>query len=162
MKNICSLSLLFFGLFLPAYTAAQTGAELQVKTDIVEIQLENHAERTWIDPNTKLMWAGKDNGSNVTWQQAADYCKNLRLGGYSNWRLPELSELATMHDPEYSRSRKHVIGDIRITGVGYWSNTPGSDSERAMDFVFGVGLRHDNSRNDSEGLRALCVRPSQE
>ncbi len=40
------------------------------------------------DPATGLMWAGKDNGSNLTWSEAQTYCGDLRLAGYSKWRLP--------------------------------------------------------------------------
>jgi hypothetical protein len=42
----------------------------------------------WVDPSTGLMWAGKDNGEDVNWQAATTYCQGLRLGGYSDWRLP--------------------------------------------------------------------------
>ena|ERR1700694_4252073 len=120
------------------------------------------AAPTWTDPDTGLTWAGKDNGSNLTWQQAVSYCNSLTVGNYRNWRLPEISELAGIYDPAFDRRRQHVIGGIRITGVGYWSNTAGDDSEQALDFVFVGGLRHSNFRDNSEGLRALCVRPSGE
>lgn len=35
---------------------------------------------TWTDPATGLMWTRKDNGSDVTWQQAVNYCKYLTVG----------------------------------------------------------------------------------
>ena len=47
----------------------------------------------WTDPATGLTWAKKDNGSDATWSQADDYCRNLRLGGRLDWRLPTIDEL---------------------------------------------------------------------
>ena len=34
-----------------------------------------------------------------TWYDAARFCSSLRLGGYSDWRLPELDELQGIRDP---------------------------------------------------------------
>jgi len=33
----------------------------------------------WIDLSTVLMWAGKDNGKDVSWKAAMSYCHDLRL-----------------------------------------------------------------------------------
>ena len=32
----------------------------------------------WVDPSTSLMWAGKDNGKDVSWNKAMKYCRDLR------------------------------------------------------------------------------------
>jgi hypothetical protein len=48
-----------------------------------------------VDNITNLMWSRKTLGK-MTWQGAVDYCKNLKLGGYSDWRLPTLEELKTL------------------------------------------------------------------
>lgn len=71
-----------------------------------EAQAQNERELTratqireyWVDSSTKLMWAGRDNGLPVTWHKAASYCRNLRLAGYSDWRLATLDELASLVD----------------------------------------------------------------
>jgi len=36
---------------------------------------------TVLDTKTNLMWAAKDNGSNINWQGAKSYCENYRGGG---------------------------------------------------------------------------------
>lgn len=57
---------------------------------------ETQVRGYWVDPPTGLMWAGKDNGKDVTWGKAVKYCRDLRLAGYSNWRLATLDELASL------------------------------------------------------------------
>ncbi|HEX3154952.1 MAG TPA: DUF1566 domain-containing protein [Candidatus Angelobacter sp.] len=53
---------------------------------------------TWVDPSTGLMWAGKDNGRDVTCKKAVKYCSDLRLAGNSDWRLASLGELEGIYD----------------------------------------------------------------
>jgi hypothetical protein len=60
--------------------------------------LETRSRGFWIDPTSKLMWEGRDNGIAVTWHKAASYCRDLRLAGYSDWRLATLDELASPVD----------------------------------------------------------------
>ncbi|MCI5178254.1 MAG: DUF1566 domain-containing protein [Candidatus Electrothrix sp. AW3_4] len=47
------------------------------------------------------MWNGRewqrcDDGNTYLWQEAKDYCENLVLGGYSDWRLPTKDELKSL------------------------------------------------------------------
>jgi hypothetical protein len=50
---------------------------------------------TVLDTSTNLMWAAKDNGSNINW---ADAESNYRGGGYTDWRMPTQDELAGLYD----------------------------------------------------------------
>ena len=47
---------------------------------------DNQEKAIWVDPSTGLMWAGKDNGKDVSWRAAMKYCHDLRLNGYSDGR----------------------------------------------------------------------------
>jgi hypothetical protein len=51
------------------------------------------------DTQTGLMWAPAPD-RDVNWEQADEYVKNLILGGYSDWRLPKLSELRSLYQQE--------------------------------------------------------------
>lgn len=53
---------------------------------------------TVLDRKTNLMWAARDNGSNINWQGAKNYCENYRGGGYTDWRMPTQNELAGLYD----------------------------------------------------------------
>jgi serine/threonine protein kinase len=111
----------------------------------------------WTDPATGLTWAKKDNGSNVGWQQATDYCHNLQLADHSDWRLPTIDELAVIYNETQNVDGRHVKGGIQMTGWWGWSNTAGNTSEEAWGFNFGDGLRVSVRLGASGDGRALCV-----
>jgi hypothetical protein len=96
---------------------------------------ETQARGYWVDPSAGLAWAGKDNGKDVTWHKAVSYCRNLRLAGYSDWRLATLDELASLVDESAATSERvgntetfyvnvgrHVRGNLSLTGDPWSSN----------------------------------------
>lgn len=131
----------------------------------------------WVDPSTGLMWAGKDNGQDITWKKAVKYCRDLRLAGNADWRLATLGELEDIYDknanapgragpPAKSRPFTwHVKGNLFLTGH-QWSSTQleddrGHPSGYAPDFNFNEGrvFNGDEITFDTN-KRALCVRDS--
>jgi hypothetical protein len=51
----------------------------------------------WTDPSTGLMWQDPyDNGYFSCSSDAPAYCAHLTLGGYSDWRMPDINELRTL------------------------------------------------------------------
>ena len=60
----------------------------------------SRAEGIFEDEETGLMWKRNDNGKNTDWHGANEYAKSLKLGGYTDWRLPTIEELETLYDPE--------------------------------------------------------------
>jgi formylglycine-generating enzyme required for sulfatase activity len=56
----------------------------------------DNLDGTITDNNTGLMWQ-KTDGSEMTFENANDYCQNLSLGGYSDWRLPTGIELFSLN-----------------------------------------------------------------
>lgn len=99
---------------------------------------ETQARGYWIDPSTKLMWEGRDNGKDVTWGQARKYCRDLRLAGYSDWRLATLDELDSLvdkkvHAPEQGgNAERFVLGGRPLRGNLHWADTSWS-SNRPLD-----------------------------
>ena len=137
---------------------------------------ESPAPRLWTDPSTGLTWAGKDNGNDVSWKKAMKYCRDLRLAGYSDWRLPNMAELQGTYDstanvPGLAGPRKkpntvtwHVKGNLFLTGDQWSSNYRMDDRGRpigyAYYFDFNSGKPDDDQGGYSYGKRALCVRGS--
>ena len=117
---------------------------------------------TVLDTQTGLMWAAKDNGSNIDWQGAKSYCENYGGGGYTDWRMPTQDELAGLYESSKSYRPKqkdysiHLTELIEITSGGPWaSEIRGSE---AAYFSFDVGGRGWFPRSISSSGRALPVR----
>lgn len=125
---------------------------------LVKIPLSNMAP-TWTDPTTALMWPRKDNSGDVTWQEAASYCQNLTLGGYSGWRLPTIDELQGIYDQTQNAGWAHIKGGIQLS-AWTWSNSAGTVSGEAWFFNFRDGVRFSFSLDNRNNHRALCVRRS--
>jgi len=54
------------------------------------------------DIATGLMWTQNDSEKAMNWQQSLEYCENLTLAGYDDWRLPNAKELQSIVD--YTRA----------------------------------------------------------
>jgi DNA-binding winged helix-turn-helix (wHTH) protein len=120
----------------------------------------------WTDSQTGMMWVKSDNGYDVTRDQAIEYCRSLRVAGYSDWELPSIDEVQTLYDPAVSIPGKwgprrpvywHVKGNIHLTGGETASNLePQTGQEQSYDFSF--GRRNYDAVSFRADHRALCVR----
>src|ERR1700751_780561 len=70
----------------------------QISTENRGVAQEIQIRGYWIDPSTGLIWTAKDNGNDISWGNAVKHCQNLRLAGYSDWRLPSIDELQNIYD----------------------------------------------------------------
>ena len=81
---------------------------------------------TVVDALTGLEWARSALvDSEVTWAAALDYCEALVHAGHSDWRLPNIKELATIVD-ETATSSPAIDQTLFGTSAAsaYWSSTP--------------------------------------
>jgi hypothetical protein len=122
-----------------------------------------HDAFTYLDKQTNLMWPSQDNGYPVNWQSAKEFCEKWRGGGFMDWRLPTLDELATLYDSSASspaqcwqRESIHVAGRIGITCLLVWTSET-RDSKAAV-FSFGSGYHQWVSQSERAIHRALPVR----
>ena len=101
----------------------------------------NSADGCIIDTSTGLMWQKEDDGVERNFRDAIQYCDELSLGGYTDWRLPTADELKTIFDP-YSET-KHSSPFINAKPERYWSITiifdPGAASPIAYTLDFASG-----------------------
>lgn len=117
----------------------------------------------WQDPKTGLIWmrcsiGQKWNGNTctgkaikLTWSDAREYTHKFingkqRFGGYSNWRLPTIAELAT----------------IRYCSKGWWRNTKEvselTENGRVTRRVdLGVEMSAARGATDKVAVPSLCA-----
>ena len=97
-----------------------------------------NGDGTVTDAKTGLMWAAKDNGIPINWPDALSYCQNYSGGGYTDWRMPTLAELASLYDPGVINKRGyHVTKLIETSAQSLWaSETRGFDAAR-FNFTYG-------------------------
>lgn len=111
-----------------------------------------------VDHVTGLTWQRADDGIKRTWREAADYCEDLTLGGYSDWRLPESKELQSIvsygaSSPAWDTT---YFPDSRPGHDDYWTATtvvgPG---EGAWKVCFLNGQVKVGSQGDDAYVRAV-------
>ena len=114
-----------------------------------------------LDTRSNLMWAAKDNGSDINWQGAKIYCENYRGGGFADWRMPTQNEMAGLYDK--AKTYRSACGyDVQLTelirltcAVPWTSETRDSD---AAVFNFHGGYRNWYPQSSGFNTRALPVR----
>ncbi|HPL67309.1 MAG TPA: caspase family protein [Syntrophales bacterium] len=121
---------------------------------------------TVLDTRTNLMWAAKDNGSDINWANAKIYCESYRGGGYTDWRMPTQDELAGLYDKSAGyrpvcaarddNDKIYLTGLINVSCWAVWaSETQGS---AAAGFGFGNGGLYWGRQLNDNNLRVLPVR----
>ncbi len=106
----------------------------------------------------KLEWQDDSKTTTIKrdWHLANKHCKELSLGGRSDWRLPSVSELYSIIDvknfePAIKREFKNCKNNY------YWSKSEyASDENYAWYVYFGSGSTNRNSKSSDFFVR--CVR----
>lgn len=120
----------------------------------------DNSDGTVTDKATNLMWQKEDNGEPVNWEAALAYCETLVLpsGGFDDWRLPNVKELASLED----FSRYPVNNDAFFPNAKesvYWSSTSVEGSGGSawhISFLGGNILSIEQGKTDFSYVR--CVR----
>jgi hypothetical protein len=111
------------------------------------------------DKATGLTWPVKDGGSDMSWGQATNYCKNLALDGHKDWRLPTMKELETIYDKKQSKLFK-AKDPIELSEENMWGEAGSGGEAWIFSFLNGsTSLLPTNGSCSTKG-RALCVRQS--
>jgi hypothetical protein len=116
-----------------------------------------------------LQWALQTNGSDIRWPDAIGYCADLALAGHSDWRLPTMKELESLHEPD-AADGQGIRSPITIDTCCLWSgeslvDRPAEDGDETAGppdryhwgFMFDGGLEYYAVHIFEDG-QALCVR----
>ena len=114
------------------------------------------------DSKTGLTWAAKDNGVDINWQDAKNYCKSYRGGGYTDWRMPTQDELKGLYDVANSYKSDcgynvHLTELIHLTCTWVWASETRGSGASHFNFNLGHG-RHWRYRSHDDFFRVLPVR----
>jgi hypothetical protein len=109
----------------------------------------DNGDGTITDQATGLTWMQNDSGSGMVWENALNYCENLKYAGASDWRLPDAKQLQSIVD--YSRS-PDTTNSAAITPLfivttitneaglidypSYWSSTTHANVHNGMNAVY--------------------------
>ncbi len=81
-----------------AKVLAQDGVFVLMSNDVV------------IDKKHRLMWARADNSTKIGIDEAKAYVKAFTLGGFTDWRIPDIQELETLMVTDSSNDTKPTQG----------------------------------------------------
>jgi hypothetical protein len=112
---------------------AGTGQDADVQTG-VPFRYTSHDNGTITDHSTGLVWEKKTPANQFdlyTWDEAFQYAASLnrvRFGGYDDWRVPNIRELASLidfgrFDPAVSPEFRDCEHGSCIVSSSYWSSS---------------------------------------
>ena len=99
-------------------------APLQPLPPAGELAFKDNGDGTITDLRTGLMWEKSDSGWGETWSHAMNYCKELSMAGYSDWRLPDKDNWVSLWaDAGLDKGvMKKVFSKETLTS-SYWSSS---------------------------------------
>tara|TARA_B100000959_G_scaffold173424_1_gene181553 strand:+ start:5863 stop:6636 length:774 start_codon:yes stop_codon:yes gene_type:complete len=130
----------------------------------------DHGDTTITDTKSGMMWTKKDSyadlGKCLDWNDSTDYVSKLRVGGYSDWRVPAISELKTIYEESKSNNLTYDhnpkvllhLDSVFADGAAYWYwSSETADSCCAREFHFNSGKVDGDPREscNDRGVRAV-------
>jgi hypothetical protein len=112
---------------------------------------------TIIDNKTKLIWQKKEQGK-MRWESANEFCKQSKLAGETDWRLPTKDELLSLTE----RSMFNPSIDRRFfpdaKPEDYWTSTLGTVSIGSAAWLVNFAYGDTHFFNKSNEYWVRCVR----
>ena len=115
---------------------------------------------TVTDNNTGLMWQ-KTDGGEMTIENAKEYCTNLTLGGYHNWRLPTSIELFSINNFDHLNPALDTISFTKTQAQYWWTSEKRADDSTYIWVVNaggGIGAHPKTETVSAGGTRIFCAR----
>ena len=142
------------------YFACVSGEEYGVAGTFTEKNISGGTVVT--DTATNLMWKAATE-LDMNWSQALAYCEELEYAGYSDWRLPNRNEFATVLNysgKEFSEDKSDFPD---IIGGNYWTSTfapdyGGSEGPFIMEVGGGTMFSVGYTQGNVTTAYTLCVR----
>ena len=115
------------------------------------------------DNHTGLEWQDNSDAKTIKrdWQGAKEYCQELTLAGFSDWRLPTIKELQSIVDiKRYKPAIKKTFKYVTTSAYPYWSS---SEDVSAINYAWRVSFYTGsiNHASKSNEYFVRCVRGRQ-
>ena len=154
IHGLCLLTGSLSGLFSPATTSFNALAASPPNPEVSHLLLQNwskklpSASRFTVlsafgdaavrDDETGLVWEKTLETSEVSWADARAACADKDVGGRKGWRLPSISELASLVDPSMKAGSTLPLGHpfTNVLADVYWSATSMAGSPNSAWLVF--------------------------
>jgi hypothetical protein len=136
--------------------AISTEAETVTATADTTERFERSSDGTTVtDHKTGLQWAAEESAKELTFADAEKHCAELRLGGFEDWRLPDLEELESLRD--LTRHNPCIDTAFFKSNAGWtWTRTPTAWSSGCAWIVhFDGGYVDYGNRHDRAFVRAV-------
>jgi hypothetical protein len=122
--------------------------------DILE-RLTDNNNGTVSDNVSGLMWQQDGGTSGLKWLEAQDYCGNLSLAGFSNWRLPTKLEFFEVSDGGSECGYVCINAFFPNQKNGdYWT----IEAVNGNAYISGVCHKIDKQSKNSPYVSTMCVR----
>jgi len=132
-------------------TVFLTSLFLLTFTGIASSEYIDNGDGTITDTSASLMWQKTYGQGN--WDTANSYCTQAGTGGYSDWRLPALTELQLLVDHGHYPTIDPIFS---CEGWLYWTSTAAEDSAWVVNFSNGsAGMV---PKSGSSNIYVRCVR----
>ncbi len=111
----------------------------------------NNGDGTITDTDTNLMWAQVPSSS-LSWTAALAYAEGLTLGGYSDWRMPNVKELESLVEFTRATATSTTTSPClnrtlfpAATATAYWSSTSQKTGTPTAAWVVEFGVNTTSS-----------------
>lgn len=114
----------------------------------------NNGDGTITDLDTGLMWQQVP-ATAVTWGVALSNAESLSLGGFTDWRLPNIKEMQTLTDYALATATTSAAAKACVNRVlfptnttpatAYWSSTPKSPASDNQAWLLELGVNTSSS-----------------
>ena len=94
-------------------------------------RFQHNNDGTVTDTETGLMWQLRGPQTPMNWEIAKQYCNNLILAGYSDWRLPSYDEIGPLKDYFYKETSAYMNYFPDTKEYFYWG-----DASAALNGAF--------------------------
>lgn len=157
IKKLLLITLLSISVFGVEIVVDKT---LKLKQNKNEPLKRDNKKEVVVDSDTSLMWQDDNRAKSIRkyWEDAKEYCKELKHAGYNDWYLPNICELESIVDvskcsPAIKKGFKNVASSY------YWSSLLDVlDSEYVWSIYFENGESSASNRNKYGRSYIRCVR----